>query len=319
MGRFVRRAKFALLLMTFVASASQADTKAGYDLWNRGDFAGAVAEWRPLAIAGDPVAQYDMAQAYQLGRGVEQDPKLAESWYAKAAAQGLPKARDNYGMILFQNGNRAAALPYIEESAARGEPRAQYVLATALFNGDMAPQDWVRAYALMTRASAGGIAAASISLAQMDKFIPLDQRQRGLGLAQKLKRAAPKPQVTDVAIAGPADARLPVEPASPAAAIAPLPKRPAIKPTPRMPVSPPSAGEWKVQLAALTDQGRVSALWKSLRDRIPALVPYRPYIATTGRISRLQAGPLPSRIAADGLCTRIRSAGQPCITIAPVR
>ena len=170
-----------------IASPTLADTKAGYDLWSAGDYYGAVKEWRAAAIAGDADAQYNLGQAYKLGRGVPLDLKMAESWYGKAASQGSIPARDNYGLMLFQNGDRQAALPYIEEAAGRGEPRAQYVLGTALFNGDMVKKDWVRAYAMMTRASAAGIAAASVSLAQMDRYIPLDQRQRGLALARTFR------------------------------------------------------------------------------------------------------------------------------------
>ena len=187
-------AAFGVLIA--VAAPAFADIKTGFDMWNSGDYFGAVKEWRPAAIAGDPVAQFNLARAYQLGRGVPLDLKMAESWFGKAARQGHEPSRDNYGLVLFQNGDREAALPYLEEAAARGEPRAQYVLGTALFNGDMLKSDWVRAYALMTRASASGIGAASSSLAQMDKYIPLDQRQRGLALARAYETAASKPQLT---------------------------------------------------------------------------------------------------------------------------
>lgn len=188
----MRRGLIALAgaLLATAASPAWADNKVGFDMWNRGDFYGAVKEWRTLAIAGDPIAQYNLAKAYQLGRGLPIDMKMAESWYGKAAQQGHIPSRDNYGLLLFQNGDRAGAMPYIEESAGRGEPRAQYVLGTALFNGEFMKKDWVRAYALMTRASAAGIGAASTSLAQMDKYIPLDQRQRGLTLARSYESNA---------------------------------------------------------------------------------------------------------------------------------
>jgi len=178
------------------AAPALADTNTGYQLWNKGDFYGAVAQWRPAAIAGDPIAQYNLARAYQLGRGVPVDLKMAETWFGKAAALGHLPSRDNYGLILFQNGDRTSAMPYIEEASTRGDPRAQYVLGTALFNGDTVKKDWVRAYALMTRASAAGISAASSSLAQMDKYVPLDQRQRGLTLARTLENAVSTPKMT---------------------------------------------------------------------------------------------------------------------------
>ena len=167
-----------------LAAPALADVKQGVDAWQRGDYATAIKEWRPLAISGDADAQFNLAQAYKLGRGVPTDLKQAEMWYKKAADKGHVQAADNYGLVLFQNGDRKGALPWLEKSATRGEPRAQYVLGTALFNGDIADKDWVRAYALMTRASSAGLPQASNTLAQMDQYIPLVQRQQGIGPVQ---------------------------------------------------------------------------------------------------------------------------------------
>jgi cell division protein FtsN len=176
----------ALSLTTVaVVMPALADTKAGVDAWNRGDYAGAVAEWRKAAVAGDPDAQFNLGQAYKLGRGVPVDIAMAESWYRKAAQQGHVQASDNYGLALFQDGKPTEALPWLEKSAARGEPRAQLVLGTMLFNGDSVERDWVRAYALLVRSSAAGLPQGSQTLAEMDKYIPEDQRQRGLVLAKQ--------------------------------------------------------------------------------------------------------------------------------------
>jgi len=77
------------------AVPAAADVKAGVDAWSRGDYATAIDQWRPLAIAGDADAQFNLAQAYKLGRGVTLDPALAESWFRKAALQGHVQAQDN--------------------------------------------------------------------------------------------------------------------------------------------------------------------------------------------------------------------------------
>lgn len=180
----------AALLALAVSSPALADVKAGVDAWERGDFAKAVAEWRDPAAKGDADAQFNLGQAYKLGRGVPMDLKQAEAWYKKAADRGHVQAADNYGLVLFQDNRREEAMPYIRASADRGEPRAQYVLGTAMFNGDIAEKDWVRAYALMTRASAQGLPQASRSLATMDKYIPLAERTKGTQLAAQLERDA---------------------------------------------------------------------------------------------------------------------------------
>lgn len=175
----------ALSLATIAATApALADTKAGVEAWNRGDYTAAVAEWRKGAVAGDPDAQFNLGQAYKLGRGVPVDLAMAESWYRKAAAQGHAQAQDNYGLALFQDGKPGEALPWLEKSVARDEPRAELVLGTMLFNGDGVERDWVRAYALMSRSSAQGQAQGSQTLAEMDKYISTDDRQKGLALAR---------------------------------------------------------------------------------------------------------------------------------------
>lgn len=211
----------ALSLAIFAIGApALADTKAGVDDWNRGDYAGAVAEWRKAAIAGDPDAQFNLGQAYKLGRGVPVDLVMAESWYRKAALQGHVQAQDNYGLALFQDGKRDEAKPWLEKSAARGEPRAQLVLGTMLFNGDGVERDWVRAYALMVRSSAAGLPQGSQTLAEMDKYIPADQRQQGLALARQMETQVAgnnnySPELTGGGSIGPAITPTDVPPSTP--------------------------------------------------------------------------------------------------------
>ena len=74
------------------AAPAIAEVKAGVDAWTAGDFATAVREWAGPAAEGDPDAQFNMGQAYRLGRGVETDVAQAEALYARAAAQGHVKA-----------------------------------------------------------------------------------------------------------------------------------------------------------------------------------------------------------------------------------
>src|SRR3546814_7160901 len=113
---------------------AMADVKAGVDAWEQGKYDAAVKQWRQAAAAGDADAQFNRGQAYKLGRGDPMDIKAATEWFRKAAAQGHIRAEDNYALLLFREGKRAEAMPLIEKSAARGEPRAQYILGTALLN-----------------------------------------------------------------------------------------------------------------------------------------------------------------------------------------
>ena len=304
----------AVIALQFPALA---DVKAGVEAWERGDFPKAVNEWRPLAIKGDADAQFNLGQAYRFGRGVPADMKQAEDWYRKAAAQGHFQAEDNLGLIMFQNGDRQGAMPLIQHSADRGDPRAQYVLGTALFNGDIVQRDWITAYALMTRASASGLARASESLAQMDKYIPLEQRQKGLALARDLEAKAGKPQpmiAADApkAVAAPAPAASTPKTPTPAAA----PVRKVMAPV-SAPAKPASGPAWRVQLGAFGEAAKAKSALGSVKGRIAGLGALQPSYEKAGTVTRLQAGPLASKVEAERICAAAKTAGQACFPVAP--
>ena len=180
----------ALSTASLWAAPAWADVKAGVEAWGTGNYAAAVREWRAPAEAGDPDALFNLAQAYKLGRGVEPDIRKAEELYAKAAARGHLQAADNYGLLLFDRGERARAMPYVSAAAQRGDPRAQYLLGLSYFNADNVPKDWTRAYALVSLAQQAGLTQAASALAQMDKYIPLEQRQQSVALASELAARA---------------------------------------------------------------------------------------------------------------------------------
>jgi len=324
--------RLAMLAMTagllFATAAARADVKTGVDAWNQGDYARAIEAWRPLAIAGDADAQFNLGQAYKLGRGVPMDLPVALEWFGRAAAQNHEKARDNYGLLLFQQGRREEAMPYIQASAERGEPRAQYVYAIALFNGDLAARDWVRAYAFMTRASQSGLSQATTSLAQMDNYVTEADRARGLALATAMANGQAPP-----ATAAPPPAMVAASPppaVPPMVAAAPPVAPPGLAPQPRPPVNirdrqapppaaatPAPAGRWRVQLGAFSEAGRAQALWRSLSARVTGLSAFQPYYVSGNGLTRLQVGPLASSAEAQRLCAQISRAGTPCIVKAP--
>lgn len=172
------------------AANAWADVKAGVDAWSKGNYDTAVKEWKVLADRGDADAEFNLAQAYKLGRGVPTDLGKAQELYRKAAAQGHLEASDVYGLLLFQSGERQQAMPYIQASAARGDPRAQYILGLAYFNGDLVQKDWVRAYALVSLANQAGLPQAAHALEQMDQHIPMADRQRSIALSTQLAAEA---------------------------------------------------------------------------------------------------------------------------------
>ena len=327
-------------LAAFSAFPAIADVKAGVDAWSAGNFDQAVKEWREPARKGDPDAQFNMAQAYKLGRGVKQDLNLAADWYKRAAAQGHLQAADSLGHLYHYQGKVKDALPFLENSSARGEPRAQYLLATELFNGVYVQKDWVRAYALMTRASASGLAPASRSLAEMDKHIPIAQRQQGMVMAGDIEQKSA--QVRAAQVAGfPINTKPPVAVAQKIDVPASVPGTAADHNTPGFPgvippldgkepvkakpvaaaakAAPPVSGKWRIQLGAFGSEANARKLWASLQPKVAGLSGLTLYVVPAGSISRLQAGPFANREAADAMCAKVKSSvsGQACLVVAP--
>lgn len=230
MGRINRIAMCLAAGVAVLSAPLGADTKAGVDAWTRGDFAGAVREWQAAAAKGDADALFNLGQAYRLGKGVTADPAKAEELFGRAAALGHPQAADNYGLLLFQRGDQARAMPYITGAAGRGDPRAQYLLGIAHFNGQLVAKDWVRAYALVSLAQQQGIGPATAALKQMDGFIPLEQRQQAVQLSAQLQSQADATRTRQLA-AQDLGATLPPAASNPVSAARPAPTAPPRAPT----------------------------------------------------------------------------------------
>lgn len=341
-GSKLSKLALVVVALTTLTTPAFADVKAGVDAWGRGEYDVAVKHWRDPALKGDPDAQFNMGQAYKMGRGVKADLTVALDWYKRAAAQGHLQAADSYGHLLHYRNRISEALPYLQASADRGDPRAQYLFGTELFNGVHIEKDWVRAYALMTRASSAGMAPASRSLAQMDQYIPLDQRQQATVLAGELEQRAGRSRAAQVA-GFPINTTPPVKTTKPVtmppSKIPPTPipgfpqeyqtkptppvkvatpKPTPVKAAPVKPVSVKSAvdGAWRIQLGAFGEEANAQKLWNSLEGKIGDLAGLQPYLKATGTVTRLQAGPFATRNSAEAMCGKVKATGQACLVVA---
>lgn len=72
---------------TLAATSPGAAIGDGSDAYQRGDFAGVLKRYRPLAEQGDADAQYFLGEMYAKGQGVPKDYALAYMWFNLAAAQ----------------------------------------------------------------------------------------------------------------------------------------------------------------------------------------------------------------------------------------
>lgn len=338
-----------LMLAASPAKADDNPVKTGVEAYARGDYKMAVALWRGPAERGDADAQFNLGQAYKLGRGVPLDSRLAEQWFRRAAEQGHEQAGVNYGLALFENGKRADAVPWLERGVARGDARAQYILGVMLFNGDVVAKNPVRAYALVVRSSQSGLDAASKALAQMDQYLPVADRQRGLALARELEThpaivevpvtigdasgtaavsaeaaapstpiprpASPRPEATtpSVAVAAPpAPAAASPRAATPAPRPAPsvVPQARPLPARTTTPSAPPRReGAWQVQLGAFGDPANAHRLWAQVAGRFPGR---QPHFVKTGTLTRLLIGPYASRTDAQAGCRGV----SPCVPVA---
>lgn len=319
-----------LIAAALAAVPALADVEAGVDAWARGDYKKAVAEWRGPAIAGDADAQFNLGQAYKLGRGVPVDLPQAVDWYRKAALQGHVQAEDSYGLTQFQINKRGQAAAWLEKSATRDEPRAQFVLGTMYFNADSVKRDWVKAYALMLRAAAQNLAQASSTLAQMDRYIGLNERQQGTQLARHFEEAASRKGLAGLTAPAASD-RSTIHRAAPTdVAMVPEVRRSGTvlatrvtstttnaphEPTPSVIVrsqpKPANVGAWRVQLGAFRDVGNARGLFARLA-RGP-LSGKQQYLVRSGTVTRLLAGPYATPADAARACGPVRAAGSECV------
>jgi len=324
----------ALVLSALACAApALADVKAGVDAWSRMDYTAAIREWIGPAAKGDPDAEFDLGQAYKLGHGVPQDLTKAEQLFGLAAAQGHLQAGDNYGLLLFQRGEHAQAMPYVQAAAGRGDPRAEYLLGIAYFNADNVPKDWVRAYAYESMAQQAGLPQAKAALAQMDSYVPLDQRQQGVAMASELATQAEANRGRQLAAndlgsrpannvgTEPAQSMAPMgetHPEHAAMPMAPMPIAPMRHPRPRPapPVEvasaePAASGGWKLQLGAFGVAGNAEAQWNRVKG-MAGVAGRGHQMLPTGRVTRLMATGY-SEASAKSACAHLSASGVACI------
>jgi uncharacterized protein len=267
--------------------------------------------WEKLAEQGDRDAAFKLGQAYMKGRGPRKDLVEAQDWFHRAARLGHVEAQATLGLLLFQNNHQPSAMLWLDRAAEAGEPRALLFLGTRLYLGDGSPKDEVRAYALVSRAAAQGLAAAKATLADMDSRMPLEQRKKGAALALQMESlktpASPATAHTCAAVAEQCPLPMPaVAVAEMSSGSSPAPANPA--PARRIAAAP---GGWRIQLGAFKQRGAAEAHFAKLSA---ALAGNQPYYVPFGALVRLQIGPFQSRASAAAACSKL--APNPCFAVA---
>ena len=294
-------------IASLATPVSAQSVKAGIEAWQKSDYSAAVAIWRPLAEKGDADAQFNLGQAYRLGRGVPINLAAAQSWFERAADKGHVDAQTTLGLLLFQNGNHTGGMRWLKVASDQGEPRAMLVYGTALFNGDGVPQDPILGYAFVSRAAAQGLQAAKDTLGQLDQIMSVEDRKKGVALALSKAKASPAPVSKS-----PATKAAKLAPPKPAPSKPAQPVVAAAKPQPKSPAQPaavPATGSWRIQLGAFSQRSSAEALFRKLSGKLAGR---QAYYVPAGAVTRLQVGPFESKAAATAAC---RAMGQACFPV----
>ena len=148
----------SLLVLAPYYSLHASTTDYAVKAIQKGDFAMALKELRPLIENNDPNAQFLMGMLYDAGNGVAQDHAIAASWYRKAAEQNHPIAQLFLG-ILYYSGNGVEkdytkAAHWFQAPANNGNDQAQFYLGSMYAAGNGVNKDDSKAIEWLARAAA---------------------------------------------------------------------------------------------------------------------------------------------------------------------
>ena len=136
------------LLLTSIAAA---DGVAGFEAYEKGDYATALKEFMPLAESGQASAEAAVGQMYFEGKGVKPDMKEAARWLEPAASKGIARAQFLLGKLYLTGEGVAAPDPVkaaalTKAAADQGIPEAQVDTCAFYYQGVGVQKDLVQAY-----------------------------------------------------------------------------------------------------------------------------------------------------------------------------
>jgi TPR repeat protein len=114
------------------ANAATDPLAEGAKSYQRADYKGALAQWQPLAVQGNPVAQNNLGVMYLDGKGVPQNMSEAVRYLSLAAAAGSSLGQNNLGG-LYREGkgvprDYVLAARWFTAAAGQGNAAAMYNL-----------------------------------------------------------------------------------------------------------------------------------------------------------------------------------------------
>lgn len=157
----------SLLVLPGAAPGARAQSiERGLAAYEAEDYAGALAQWRPLAWQGNAAAQYGLGVLYDRGRGVGRDDAAALGWYRRAAAQGVAEAEHALGV--FHAAGRGVAQSHVvaaewyRRAAERGYADSQLAIGILHQLALGVPEDAIEAFKWFDIAAVTGREEAAV-------------------------------------------------------------------------------------------------------------------------------------------------------------
>jgi TPR repeat protein len=187
MGRMVLIV--AIVVLVYAPFAARADYNAGLAAFDRGDYVGALREWRAAADAGDQESQYAVGVLYDEGYGMPADDGEAARWYRRAAEQNQINAQFVLGLFY----DEGIGVPLDDMLAARwyrrageqGHVVALYNLGIMYATGEGVREDDVQAYRFFWLSAQLGDADARMRLRELEVWMNDQQVSQAMQLAAR--------------------------------------------------------------------------------------------------------------------------------------
>lgn len=294
--------------MIALTCQSSAGVDDGMIAFRRGDYAGAIQEWRPLAEAGDEQAQYYLGFVHYKGIGVSRDLSEAEKWFRMAAEQGHAFAQLSLGAI--RGEAQGAPLDFqayvwftrAAAQAADSEGRRRALDTRGMVAASMTPEQFAEALRLVRQWQLKQHDAPEPMPAEMIE----EQEPANMGPSRTPRLKSGIPETAPLSQSKPT----PLEPMS-------IPERKPAMPT-SFAVATAITGDYFVQIASLKTIDALQKEWSRQLGAFPDLLENFRYtieeadLGSRGSFLRLQIGPFQTRSLAKDLCEQLKARRQEC-------
>mgnify|MGYP001560807994 CR=1 FL=1 len=173
-----------LCALLFAGCADKNLTMKGVQAFDAENYTTAYEELAPLAVRGDPEAQFYVAKMHYFGFGIPKDLDIAFIRYTDSAEQGYMKAQHNLG-LMYINGlstdtNPELGYEWIAKAAAQGFALSQFMMGVALtMEGSPLQQDITRGLEYYEAAALQNYPAALTQLGEHFAFREVNYSKAG--------------------------------------------------------------------------------------------------------------------------------------------